>query len=302
MNKIDNLITIIIPSYNRKDMLNQAVQSILEQTYRPLEIIIVDDCSTDGTYEFITKYFQNVSIIKIYKNGTNQGAGFSRKFGYQKATGQYIVFMDDDDYYTNSLFFTNAIELFKKMPNLSFVSSSSIIENLQTKETKEDKMNITGLIPRREYLSSFQNGYKKSNSTFTAVFNKRKLEESNISEVKMLNDSSIYLRALLTGDAYVLDTFSGVYRVHSNNITFHLNTSFIIENLDEKKKVYDQIKLKNLLPNPEKWLAEQTLLTLQYFIQNNVTPDTEFEKIINWCNKNLETDSVQKNLIQIRKK
>lgn len=283
---MNNLISVIIPSFNRKDLIDRAIESILKQNYKEFEILIIDDGSTDGTYEYLNEKYINNKNIKIYKNEKNSGAGFSRKSGYKKSNGKYIIFMDDDDYYTNFDFFNHAITTFEKYEGISMVSSSSTIEYVKEKRFEESKMNIKGLINKSDYLSKFQLEYMKSNSTFTTVFSKDALEKAKFDQMEMVNDSSIYLRALLAGDAYILDEISGIYRVHSKNITFSLKTDFIIENLIEKKKVYDEIKQRELIENPDIWLKNQILLTAKYYVENNKIEGKDFEKLINWCKQN----------------
>lgn len=281
------LISIIIPSYNRKEFVIQAVESVLNQTYKNIEIIVIDDCSTDGTEKYLMeKYYEN-SLVQFYKNEKNSGAGFSRKAGYQKSKGEYIIFMDDDDYYTNNTFFEQAITLLEKNKNLSFVSSSSIIEYVNENNKQESIMNIKGEINNSEYLEHFQQKYQKSNSTFTSIFRKSSLEAARFKEVSMVNDSSIYLRALLSGNAYIMNCISGVYRVHSKNISFNLDVNFIIENLEEKRKISEEIKSRNLLKEPEKWLEKQVLLTTEYFVKNNKIKSIELNRLINWCKENV---------------
>ena len=160
-----NLVSIIIPSYNRRKYLEEAIESVLKQTYENKEIIIVDDCSKDGTEEYITEKYRNNTRIKFYKNKENSGAGVSRKNGYDKSKGNYIIFMDDDDYYTNDDFIERAIEILKLKENISIVSSSSMIEYVNEGRMIESIMNIEGEISNVEYLSSFQQKYMKSNST-----------------------------------------------------------------------------------------------------------------------------------------
>lgn len=152
---MNNLISVIIPSYNRKDFLKDAIDSVLKQNYKNIEIIIVDDCSNDGTKDMINRNYNN-SIIKFHKNEKNSGAGFSRRVGYEMSKGDFVVFMDDDDYYTNFNFFADAIKKLHENENISFVSSSSIIEYVSENKKIESIMNIKGEINNSEYLSSFQ--------------------------------------------------------------------------------------------------------------------------------------------------
>lgn len=76
---MNNKISVIIPSYNRKEFINKAVESVLNQTYKNVEIIIIDDGSTDGTYELFQQEYKDKHNIIMYKNEKNSGAGFSRK-------------------------------------------------------------------------------------------------------------------------------------------------------------------------------------------------------------------------------
>ena len=301
---MDNkLISIIIPSYNRKEFIGQAINSALKQSYKDIEIIIIDDGSSDGTFEFLNEQYKNNSNIKIYRNEKNSGAGFSRKNGYKKSNGDYVVFMDDDDYYTNFDFFEQAVNILNKMENVSMVSSSSVVEYVKENKFEDSIMNIKGLIEKSEYLSEFQLKYMKSNSTFTTVFRKSALNQAKFCDVEMVNDSSIYLRALIAGDAYILDAISGIYRVHSKNITFSLDVKFIIDNLAEKKKVYEEIKDRALLSNPEEWLKKQVLLTSSYFVKNNNVNDDDFETLVNWCKDNCVgvSGEIVNSLLEIRK-
>lgn len=284
---MEELISIIIPTYNRKDFLCQAIDSVLKQTYKNIEIIIIDDGSKDGTMECIEDKYGRNEKVKFFQNSKNSGAGFSRKNGYKKAKGNYIIFMDDDDYYTNYNFFEDAINILQERQNISFISSSSIIEYITENKKEESRMNIKGEINNLEYLYSFQQKYMKSNSTFTTIFRNKSLIDANFCDVEMVNDSTIYLRALLSGNAYILDTISGIYRVHSKNISFNLSAEFVIENLNEKKKIYEEIKARKLLKEPEEWLKNQTLLTTTYFIQNNKIKEKEFNKLEKWCEDNI---------------
>ncbi len=88
-------ISIIIPSYNAEKYINKCLDSVINQTKKELEIIVVNDGSTDHTEKIIKEYKDN--RIKYYKN-SNQGIGKTRNFGILKSTGKYIMFLDSDDY------------------------------------------------------------------------------------------------------------------------------------------------------------------------------------------------------------
>lgn len=94
------MITVIIPTYNRGSLLKRAVDSVLNQTYKNIEIIVVDDCSTDNT-EKIMKDYNQISFIKYIKLTKNSGACVARNVGIKNAKGNIIAFLDSDDEWLN---------------------------------------------------------------------------------------------------------------------------------------------------------------------------------------------------------
>ncbi|WP_104498383.1 glycosyltransferase [Acinetobacter indicus] len=101
------LVTVYIPTYNRVELLKRAVKSVQEQTYQNLEIIIVDDCSNDGTHEYLENLSKKDDRVRYFLKEKNSGACVSRNIAIEHATGQFITGLDDDDY-----FFINRIETF----------------------------------------------------------------------------------------------------------------------------------------------------------------------------------------------
>ena len=87
--------SIIVPTFNREEYIIKCIDSVLDQTYDNFELIIVDDGSTDNTENLVKKYQDK--RIKYFKN-ENHGIGYSRNFGLNKAKGDYIFFLDSDDY------------------------------------------------------------------------------------------------------------------------------------------------------------------------------------------------------------
>ncbi len=92
------LVSIVIPTYNRSLYIKRAIESVLEQTYVNVEIIVINDNSTDNTLEELNKI--NHSNLKIFTNKTNKGAPYSRNRGVRLSEGEYINFLDDDDVIT----------------------------------------------------------------------------------------------------------------------------------------------------------------------------------------------------------
>lgn len=88
-------ISVIMPLFNAEKYVAKAIESILRQTFTDFELIMIDDCSTDGTMSVVNgiKDYR----IKIIKNSKNSGIAYSRNIGLKNASGEYIAFMDDDD-------------------------------------------------------------------------------------------------------------------------------------------------------------------------------------------------------------
>lgn len=99
---IDNLVSVIIPTYNCKIFLRESIDSVLAQSYKKLEIIVVDDGSFDGTDRFVQNLMKEYDNIIYYKNNKNEGAAKSRQKGIEIAKGQYIAFLDADDIWVTS--------------------------------------------------------------------------------------------------------------------------------------------------------------------------------------------------------
>jgi glycosyltransferase involved in cell wall biosynthesis len=92
------LVSVIIPTFNRKDLLLRAVRSVVQQSYRPLEVVVVDDCSTDGTVEALAE--QDFTIpVRILRLPINLGPAGARNKGILAAVGKYIAFLDSDDHW-----------------------------------------------------------------------------------------------------------------------------------------------------------------------------------------------------------
>lgn len=91
----NKLVSVIIPSYNREKLISRAINSILNQTYKNIEIVVVDDGSTDKTEDVIKQL--NVSNLKYIKLSKNRGACKARNIGIENASGEYIAFLDSDD-------------------------------------------------------------------------------------------------------------------------------------------------------------------------------------------------------------
>jgi teichuronic acid biosynthesis glycosyltransferase TuaG len=95
------VVSVVMPAYNAEQTLAESVRSVVSQTYADWELIIVDDCSTDGTPGIIAEFAGGDPRIRAYRNGCNRGVAFSRNRGISLSRGGWIAFLDSDDLMTN---------------------------------------------------------------------------------------------------------------------------------------------------------------------------------------------------------
>ena len=141
MNKQDDLVSVIMPTYNNSKFIESSIQSVLNQTYKKWELIIVDDCSTDNTYDLIKNIIdERIIYIKLDINSGHPST--PRNIAIDRAQGTFIAFLDSDD-----MWFTEKLEkqvefMLKNKIDFSFTSYNVISEN-------NDKMIRTEKAPNR---------------------------------------------------------------------------------------------------------------------------------------------------------
>lgn len=150
-------ISVIVPAYNTGSKIRECIESILNQTHKDLELILVDDCSKDNTYEVMCEYAEKDSRVIAVRNPINGGAGRSRNVGIELSTGEYVTFVDSDDYLDLDTYsaVNDAINL-NNSPDIIRFDQNSFLDlgrvkvslNFFTNNVYNGKNGI--LIPRRE--------------------------------------------------------------------------------------------------------------------------------------------------------
>lgn len=134
-------ISIIIPAYNVEYFINKAIESLIHQTFKNIEIIVVNDGSTDNTEEILKK-FKQIKVI----NQLNKGSSQARKVGYEASSGEYIMFLDSDDFidlnYLEKMYkqiiFSDADICVSDIIYLEENNKNLIFENIEEKEEATD--------------------------------------------------------------------------------------------------------------------------------------------------------------------
>ncbi|WP_370546864.1 glycosyltransferase family 2 protein [Edwardsiella tarda] len=148
------LVTVIIPNYNNAVYLKESIDSVKRQTYKKIEILVVDDCSTDNSLEILSEIKLITPQLIVYVNSENKGVSFTRNQGVKYARGSYVTTLDPDDvYYPDKI--EKEVELIRKHKGHSIVAYSgfnSVDENMRAMwlKTKLTKFNsVNGFVFRR---------------------------------------------------------------------------------------------------------------------------------------------------------
>ncbi len=121
---MNDKISIIIPCFNSSRYLEQTLKSIISQSYKIWEVILIDDNSKDNTFAICKKYRSISKKFKIYKNKKNLGPGATRRVALKYITGEYVCFLDSDDYWLKNKLFTQLH--FMKKNNLTLSCTNSL--------------------------------------------------------------------------------------------------------------------------------------------------------------------------------
>ncbi len=134
--KVSPLVSIIMPAYNCELYIEAAVQSILDQTYKDFELIIVNDCSTDNTGQIIDALTKKDSRIKVFHNKNNIKQTRTRNFAIKQAKGAYIALMDGDDI-RQSTSIAKQVDFLEEHPKVVVVGTGAAICDQQMKHLND---------------------------------------------------------------------------------------------------------------------------------------------------------------------
>lgn len=208
---MSELISIITPTYNCERFIGETIESVLKQSYKNWEMIIVDDCSTDNTYDVVRKYADNDSRIKYYLLEENSGAAVARTKAMQLATGDYIAFLDSDD-----LWISNKLECqlkFMKENNYNFTCT----EYEQIDENGKSLNKIIKVKNKTNYNGVLLN-CPVGNST--VMYNVSKMGKFQVPNIRKRNDDALWLQ-MLKKEKYIYGIKEVLmkYRIRENSIS-----------------------------------------------------------------------------------
>jgi len=177
------LVSILIPVYQRKDFIGSAIDSALRQTYKNIEIVVVDNASTDGTWEVCQSYAIKDPRIKIFRNANNVGPVGNWKRCIQLASGQFAKILWSDDEISSN-YVEKTISLLNNS-DVGFVFTSTIIGAIfDTQEVASYRYGKTGVYPSFRVVLDFIKGTNVPVSPGCAIFRLKDLQDSLVEKIE----------------------------------------------------------------------------------------------------------------------
>lgn len=230
------LVSIITPLYNSEKYIGETIESVLNQTYKNWEMLIVDDCSKDNGVKIVNEYVLKDKRIKLFRNEKNEGVSFSRNRAIDLSQGKYIAFLDSDDLWKKE----------KLEKQISFMEKN----NITLSYTGYEKINMDGSL-RSEIKVPVKLDYKELLKNclincISGVYRKKKFEVFRFKKTKV-EDYVFWLEIFKQIDyAYGIQESLAYYRVSNNSrssnkldiVKFHWKIYREYEKLNFFKAVY----------------------------------------------------------------
>lgn len=205
---MNDLVSIIMPSYNTASFILETIQSILNQTYSNWELIIVDDCSTDNTDDIVATF--NDPRIHYLKNEKNRGAAISRNYALREAKGKWIAFLDSDDLWTED----------KLEKQICFMEENNYLFSYTNYEKIDEKgQSLSILVTGPKVINKHKMYRYCYPGCLTVMFNRLELGELQIEDIKKNNDYAMWLVLCKKAKCYLLDLKLAKYRIRKNSIS-----------------------------------------------------------------------------------
>lgn len=234
------LVSVLIPTYNRKKLVERAINSALSQTYKNIEIIVSDNCSTDGTFEHLKEIYKNENKIKIFKNTSNIGPVNNWLNCITKSEGMYSKLLFSDDMISPN-YIEETVKILKKHKDVGFVYSPVIIETDLKKRLFYKTFNSSRKVVSKKIANRFLLDLNVPVSPGAALFRKDDLKNS----IKLLIpnkkqkdfsvygagiDLNIYFEVLIKYNfAYFSNETKAIFFGHESSFTISNNLDYFYQ-------------------------------------------------------------------------
>lgn len=205
---MNDLVSIIMPSYNTERFIADSIQSVLNQTYQNWELIIVDDCSTDNTDTVVASFTD--SRIRYLKNDVNSGAAVSRNRALREAKGKWIAFLDSDDLWAPE-------KLEKQIKFMEENDYHFSYTNYEKIDEESNKLNIFVSGPK-EVTEKDMYRYCWV-GCLTVMYDAEQVGLIQIKDIKKNNDYAMWLQVSKKANCYLLSENLAKYRIRKKSIS-----------------------------------------------------------------------------------
>ncbi len=199
----NDLVSIIMPSYNCGEYVEETVRSVQAQTYQNWEIIFMDDCSTDDTIKRVVELRAMDERIKLFRNKINSGAAVSRNNALREAKGRWIAFLDSDDIWES----TKLEKQIKFMEENNYAFSYTGYQEID-EESKPTGVQVSG----PKHVTKVGMYAFCWPGCLTVMYDREKIGLVQIEDIKKNNDYAMWLKVCKKADCYLLDECLAKYR------------------------------------------------------------------------------------------
>ncbi|ERL64349.1 glycosyltransferase family 2 protein [Schleiferilactobacillus shenzhenensis] len=214
------LISIIVPAYNLDGLLNRSVQALLQQTYRNIEVLIMDDGSTDDTYQIATEFARLDDRVRVLQMPANVGISRTRNAGMAAARGDFLTFSDGDDW-TEPTQMAWYMDRFAKHPEAAMVACGFVIEPTG----RRNKSRKHGIVDQKEMLNLVAKpsgpirGYTWNKCYRTDIIQDHHLTFD--ADVKLMEDALFNTRYCMYGDQFYIENTPLYHYVQREGSAIH---------------------------------------------------------------------------------
>lgn len=233
-------VSIVIPTFNRANYLEEAISSALAQDYENLEVIVSDNASTDNT-EQVAKLFLKNPRMRYFRNLENIGMVPNwYEAVFKRSTGDWFILLSDDDILINPHFVSSAMRLIQSSPDVRVVYSSSYVYDQGLNTVAPINIPFRSIEDGKLVFSKRGTVHPQDFALCNILFNKNLAIECGAfkNSNNLSCDTELFLRLCLLGKVGVVKEYSSVYRVHSENLlkSVNKNTDLIQGSLDSLLK------------------------------------------------------------------
>lgn len=233
-------ISVVIPVYNAGAYLERSLLSLLNQTYNDFEICLVDDCSTDNSVDIIKSYVKRYNNIHYKVNDKNLGCGLTRRKAIEMASGEYISFLDADDYFDSTLF-ADIINIFNDNPKVDIVIFGSY-KHQNGEYIGQDLAEYDYIISNKEQAyREYMNGKYILQYNGNKIYKKEIIDKHEYCEFRFCEDSTTTYKWLYeANEIYVKAKSYYHYWMHNDSNSNHKNDD-LTKSYDTVRCIYDHI-------------------------------------------------------------